>query len=460
MMRFRGFRSVVGILSICLVLTAAASVSAEEPDQASPAKTPIKHMLVLMQENHSFDNYFGTYPGADGIPAGTCMPVDPANPSNTTCLKPFHLGNRAIQDLDHNLVTFQREYNEGRMDGFISAFRQVGKDGTLAMGYYNDQDLPFYWNVADEYVLFDRFFSSAAGGSVKNHMYWIAGHPGSDQDSVPKEGWGDIPTIFDRLEERGISWKFYVQNYDPKITFRNRSNDDRGAQVVWVPLLAYARYLDDPKLFSHIVHIDEYFHDLENNTLPAVAFMVPSGASEHPPGSILAGQRFVKNLINGLMLSDSWESSAFMWTYDDWGGWYDHVAPPRVDKHGYGFRVPALLVSPYARRGHIEHTELDYTSILKFIEENYDLKPLAERDARAASIAGAFDFTQPPRAPLIISSERNVQQLPQPKRSAIYSTYSFALALPVLLVGWASARTRRARRRGACSESSPTEGEV
>ncbi len=275
-------RNIVCLLaSAVLVVGTAGSVGAQTGRES---KTPIKHFVTLMQENHSFDNYFGTYPGADGLPANTCIPEDPTDAENTRCVKPFHLGNRAVTDLAHNLVTYQRQYNNGNMDGFVHAYRLLGEDGLLTMGHYDDRDVPFYWNVADEYVLFDRFFSSAAGGSVKNHMYWIAAAPGDKQDRVPKEGWANIPTIFDRLEEAGVSWKFYVQNYDPTITIRNRALGDRGAQIVWVPLLAYPRYLDDPNLFSHIVSLDEYYTDLQNDTLPAVSFIVPSGASEHPPG--------------------------------------------------------------------------------------------------------------------------------------------------------------------------------
>jgi phospholipase C len=323
----------------------------------------------------------------------------------------------------------------------VYAYRLNGKDGTLTMGYYDDRDLPFYWNIAADYVLFDNFFSSAGGGSVKNHMFWLTGVAGNKLDAIPKGGWGDLTTIFDRLEESGISWKFYVQNYDPKITLWNRIRGDRGAQVVWVPLLAYRRYIDNPKLFSHIVNLEEYYTDLENGTLPAVSYIVPSGASEHPPGSIRAGQRFVKTLLNGLMESDAWNDSVFIWSYDDWGGWYDHVKPPQVDEHGYGFRVPTLLVSAYARKGHVDHTLLDFTSILKFIEENWDLKPLAERDAKANSFVSALDFSQPPRVPRIISAERNVETIVEPRRSIIYIAYIAIYFLAAFIIGWAAIGT-------------------
>jgi phospholipase C len=314
------------------------------------------------------------------------------------------------------------------------------------MGYYDGSDIPYYWNLADEYVLFDRFFSSAKDGSFSNHMYWVAAiPPGDGKGEELAKSLANSPTIFDRLQEAGISWKFYVQNYDPTITYRNLGNvGNRASQVVWVPLLNIDRFLDDPDLSSHIVDLNEYFVDLENGTLPAVAYIIPSGASEHPPQYPATGQRFVKNLIQELMRSSSWESSAFLLTYDDWGGWYDHVAPPQVDKYGYGPRVPTLLVSPYARRGHIDSTELDFTSILKFIEENWNLEPLAERDAKANNFLTAFDFEQTPRSPQFLPSTRETATtLKKAPTIVIYSAYGLALVLSVLAVGVAILRSMR-----------------
>src|SRR5688500_19368042 len=153
-----------------------------------------------MQENHTFDNYFGTYPGADGFPAGTCIPVDPFDKSNTECVEPFHIGDRPIEDLDHSDSTFELQYNKGQLNGFVYALNQRNQNGALAMGYYDDRDLPYYWNLVDEYVLFDHFFSSDHGGSFANHMFWVSGQQGGSR--VSSEGYDDIPTIFDRLEAR------------------------------------------------------------------------------------------------------------------------------------------------------------------------------------------------------------------------------------------------------------------
>ncbi|MEA2512805.1 MAG: hypothetical protein QOJ59_2292 [Thermomicrobiales bacterium] len=427
------------LLLLALALRSVASADAQERVRTGPKpSTPIEHFVVLMQENHSFDNYFGTYPRADGVSLDVCMPVDPTDPDNNECVRPFHIGGHETADLSHIHRTQQRQYRNGAMDGFVWAHRVLGENGDLAMGYYDDRDLSFYWNVADEYVLFDRFFSSAKGGSVANHMFWMTGQAGVesiDEDSIPPEGWGNIRTIFDLLEENGVSWKVYVQNYKPEVNFRTRGERGLKPQLIRLPLLSIPRFVDDPELSTKIVDVEQYYEDLRNDALPAVSFIVPVGASEQPPGSISAGQLFVKRLINALTLSSAWSTSAFMWTYDDWGGWYDHVPPPAVDQFGYGFRVPALLVSPYAKQGYVESTTLDFTSILKFIEENFHLQPLAERDAAATSIASAFDFTQPARPPSIVSSVRNETGLAIPWRAAIYGTYGMALLVPVLVIG-------------------------
>jgi phospholipase C len=436
MKRLRNTRYLLGILALACLLPITSVSAAVEP-QTSKSNTPIEHFIVLMQENHTFDNYFGTYPGADGIPAGTCMPVDPTDPSNKDCVEPYHIGDRPIDDLDHSLSTFDLQYNEGKMNGFVHALNQRNQNGALAMGYYDDRDLPYYWNLADEYVLFDRFFSSDHGGSFANHMFWVTGQEGGSR--IEESGYTDLLTVFDRLEERGISWKFYVQNYDPQINYRTVSQytGNRASQVIWVPLLNMDRFLDDPKLASHIVDLNEYYTDLEKGTLPAVAYIAPSGASEHPPGSIRSGQKFVKALLQALLRSEAWSSSAFLLTYDDWGGWYDHVVPPQVDEHGYGLRVPAILVSPYAKRGHVDSTVLDFTSIPKFIEENWSLEPLAKRDAKANSFTSAFDFAQAPREPVFIPFERVVkEQKIEPRRVVIYAAYGSALVLTILMFIW------------------------
>ncbi len=451
-------RLLIALIGLGLVCALPAAAGAASKGAHAP-RTPIKHFIVLMQENHTYDNYFGTYPRGDRLPSGVCMLKHLGRPK-AGCVKPFWIGGRAITDLPHSPLTYRTQFNGGRMNGFVAAFNLVGLSGTTAMGHYDARDLPFYWNVADQYVLFDRFFSSGGTGSFANHMWWVTATSGgtTKSDSVPTTGYDKLPMIFDRLEKAGVSWKFYVQNYDPKINFRNRPASDRGSQVIWVPPLVYPRYLKNPKLFSHIVDLSQYYKDLDAGTLPEVAYIAPSGASEHPPGSVEAGQVFVRTLINSLMASPYWPKSAFMWAYDDWGGWYDHVKPPQIDKYGYGFRVPALLVSPYARRGYIDSTTLDFTSILKFIEQNWNLKPLAVRDARAKSFVGAFDFSQAPRAAAFVPAVRNITPPVTPNRSIVYPSYILAFLLTAALIVVAVHRSRTGRRPDLPTPPGPPEG--
>jgi phospholipase C len=437
------------VFSLGQISPARAAAPAQEGGPAT--KTPIQHLVFVMQENHTFDNYFGTYPGADGLPANVKMPIDPSNPS-LGFVQPWHIGDTTITDLTHNVLAFRDQFDNGKMDGFVSALDARRENGKFAMGYYDDRDIPYYWNLADHYVLFDRFFSSAPDGSFVNHVFAVAAvPPGAENPNSTNSSVNTVPTIFDKLQAAGVSWKFYVQNYDPTINYRHLQGvGSRGSQVIWVPLLNMDRFIDDPNLNSHIVDLKQYYIDLQKGTLPAVSYIVPSGGSEHPPQYPGKGQRFIKSLIQELMRSDYWKSSAFVLAYDDWGGWYDHVVPPRVDANGYGFRVVALLVSPYAREAYIDHTVLDFTSILKFIEVNWGVAPLATRDASANDLMSAFDFQQQPRpAQFIPLARESVTPVKAAPTRIIYGAYGLALAVAVLVFAFAFARSSPARRRAA-----------
>jgi phospholipase C len=442
-------RALGGLLPMVLGLSLLLPSSAAA---VTPA-TPIEHLVVLMQENHTFDNYFGTFPGADGLPSDVCQPLDVTDPSQG-CIKPYHINQPRTSDPDHSSQAAREAYNDGLMDGFAAAQVNRNLDPRATMGYWDGNDLPLYWNLATDYTLADRFFSSALGASQTNHMFWIAGQSGGG-GGIPKEGFS-VPTIFDRLEAAGVTWKMYVQNFDPTVTFR--SSENHGPQVIWAPLLAFPRFIDNPALRSHIVDLSEYFDDLSNGTLPAVSYIVPSGSSEHPPGNVTTGQNFGASLITALMRSEAWSQSLFVLTHDDWGGYYDHVGPPQVDAEGYGFRVPALFVSPYSRRGEIDHTVYDYTSILRFIENNWHVEPLTARDASANSIAAGLDFSQPPTAPRFPETVYG----PPPAAStgaprliliAAYASVVLLFLLGLLLIVIAPGGGRL-RRRGRRRESS------
>jgi phospholipase C len=434
--------------AVCAALLMPSTAAAAAGGGPHTPTTPIHHFVVLMQENHTFDNYFGTYPGADGLPNGICVPVNPWK-ALKPCVRPFHIGNQSITDLDHSEYSAGLDLHRGEMNGFVHAQHVRSGSGSQTMGYYNGSNVPFYWNVADRYVLFDHFFSSVLGGSFLNHVYWVGAGTGNATQTVPTGGL-QLTTIFDRLQAAGVSWKFYVQNYDPAINYRtlpHLKNANRESQAIWCPLLDIPRFLDDPALNSHIADIKQYYSDLRHGTLPEVAYITASGTSEHPPGSLVNGQRFVRGVVNSLMSSSSWDSSAFMVSYDDWGGWYDHVLPPHRDRHGDGFRVPALLISPYARQHVVDHTTLDFTSMLKFIEANWRLRPLTSLDANAGSIMGAFNFAQLPRRPAIIPLRRSP---PPPAKvvrdAALYSLYGLGVAFALALILLTRAGGRGYRR--------------
>src|SRR5882724_679532 len=185
-----------------------------------PATTPIKHFVFLMQGGRTFDNYFGTYPGADGFPAGTCQTLGTTTQS-AACVKPYPLHGKAVPTLAAGSHLIANQLDGGRMDAFVSAYERQGRDGTSAMGYYDRSDLPTSWAAADQYVLFDHFFSDAAFGTVANRSYWISGAPApTGGNKIPAAGFGNQATIFDRLQAAGVDWKFYVQDYNPSRTFR------------------------------------------------------------------------------------------------------------------------------------------------------------------------------------------------------------------------------------------------
>ncbi len=446
-------------LAIGAVLIAALAMTAAPA--AGRDHYPLEHIVVVMQEDRTFDHYFGTYPGADGWPAGYSMPVDPARPELGS-VRPHKLTATRTPSLPHSSAAMKRAFNEGAMDSFVVAADEFGaSDGTLALGYYDSTELPFYWYLADEYVLADRWFSSVMGPSFPNHLYLFAasmrGPDGQVYSSVPAEGL-DIYTIFDRLEEEGVSWKVYAQGYDPESNFRNTEArlglTDKGAQLVWLPLVGIPRFVDDPVLNSKIVDLSEFYVDADAGTLPQFSIIAPSGLSEHPPGDLTLGHYFATDLIESLMMSPNWWSSALILTWDEWGGWADHVPPPQVDEDGYGMRVPGLIVSPYAKRGFVDSTTYDHTSPLALVEEVYGVEPIAERDRNANNLLNAFDFDQEPRSPVIPPPEYvspDAPQEPPPDPSRVSRLYEGLLAMEGVLVllvfggGWLTRLLRRER---------------
>ncbi|MHB9858736.1 alkaline phosphatase family protein [Streptomyces sp. YIM S03343] len=438
--------ALAALAAALLVLTLIPATAAHAARQPEPRPvTPIRHFLFLMQGGRTFDNYFGTYPGADGFPRGTCQPRFTQDPSRG-CVAPFALHGTVPPVLSPTRTTVADQLNGGRMDGFVSAYTRQGRDGATAMGHYDGRDLPFSWAAARTGTLFDRFFSATPYGTATQRSYWVSGAPApGGGDTVPAGGYGNRPTLFDRLQKAGVSWKFYVEGYRPQQSWRTPG----ATQPVRVPLLGYARFTDDPALRGHITGLDQYYRDLDNGSLPSVAYLATNGSAERSARSVPAGQKLIRSLATQLMLSRYWDSSALLWSYDSSGGWYDHVTPPRAVDGPRGPRVPAVLLSPYARPGHVDHTVLDSTSALRFVEDNWRLKPLAARDAAAASLTGAFDFRHGPRTPQILPAAPHRHLVGRVDSPAIYAVYGPAALAALALAAFAAFRTRPTTREGA-----------
>ena len=406
--RHKKFMVLVVGLGLSLGVTTATPTMAQKP-----TKTPIQHFVVLMEEDRSFDSLFGSYPGVNGIPTETCVPFGPAP---NECAKPYIPDDRTVRKLDKAAHKYS---------------------GFFTLAHYTDKHAPYYWNVAERYVLFDHYFSSvneSIGAANLNKLYSVAATY-SKATKISTQGYGGLPTIFDRLEAQGISWKFYVQDYNPGITFRNIIRGQAlPKQIVKVPLLNFARFIDDAKLAKHIVDLKEYYEDLAHGTLPAVSYIAANGASEPTPKGLTEGQLHLKVVAQELMRSSAWDTAALLWTHDQTGGWYDHVVPPQVDDYGLGLRVPAILISPYALQGKVDSTLLEHSSILKFIAYNWALKPLTQRDKNANNLLSAFDFGQTPRPAEFLPMARATANTPErrePVRSWIFIFYSAALVIAV-----------------------------
>ena len=280
------------------------------------------------------------------------------------------------------------------MDGFT----QPGP-----FGYYDGSDLKSCWELAHHYTLMDDFFSSTLGGSLENHLFLVAGQSATPQQLQSPAGY-QLPTIFDRLDGAGVSWKYYVGKYDPTLT-KQRLTPDASfiPQLVRVPMLSWPSFAA-PARRAHFVDRNTLYPDLSTpDKVAAVNYIVPGGDSERPPAAISTGQDRTAGMVDAIMRSPVWSSSAILITWSDWGGYYDHVAPPQVDGGGYGFRVPMMVISPYARAGFVDHTTADFGSVLKFIERLHGLAPLTTRDQKASDLLSAFDFQQVAQNPVVPS---------------------------------------------------------
>ena len=341
------------------------------------------HFITLMQENHTFDNYFGTYPGVDGIPKGACMPLDPAQ-GGSRCMKPFHIGNCHRASLDHSAATYRRPVSNGGHGRLrLGPATAATQDGRLAMGYYDGRDLPFYWNLADEYVLFDRFFSSAGAAASSTTCTGWPRARGSGYDRVPPNGFGNLPTIFDRLRAARVSWKFYVQNYDPTINFRARpARQPRVSGPSGCRSSLSARFLDDPARAAHRRPRRVLHGPATPGRCRRSRSSSPSGPSEHPPATPrsrpAASSAVVIDALDAQLGCADLRVHAGPTTTGAAGTTTCAAAGRRSASASASRRCSSARTR---RRGYVDHTPLDFTSILRFIEDNWGAR--APLDASA-----------------------------------------------------------------------------
>lgn len=340
------------------------------------AKIPLTHLVVVMNENRSFDHLFGTLetegqPEAEGIPA-TFSNKDAAG----KVVKPFHLGSTCLErDPPHGWDPMHAKWNAGKMDGFVTASDISGSNGHYAMGYYRKADLPFYNFLANTWAISDRYFASVIGPTWPNRDYLYAGT--SDGVTNTFERNIDVPTVFDALDAAKVDWGIY---------------GDGGSRAGCASVTR-----------NHYKMAD-FLDQAASGKLPPVVFLDPTGSQdEHPPADVQGGEAWSRKIYEAARKSPLWPKMAVLFTYDEGGGLFDHVPPPKAciaspsqaQFDRLGFRVPLTVVSPYARPHFVSHKTHEHTSILRLIELLHDLPALTARDANADALLDLFDFACP-----------------------------------------------------------------
>jgi len=384
-----------------------------------PGLEKIDHFVFIIQENRSFDHYFGTYPGADGIPPGTSLPgflgkaVASYHDTSLTNRGGPHGWDAAIADIDG-----------GRMDGFVHQswgsiplsppINPAAGNADDVMGYHDYHEIPNYWDYAGLYVLQDHMYESVASYSLPSHLYVLAGQSGGYVGGlfVPVPRTYSFPEVTQLLKNTNIDWKYYVRegregDTDNDALVGMSSNETQAPKVYTNknPLPAFPVVRDDPSQWDRLVPTEQLYVDAKAGKLPQVSWVIPSDdVSEHPPSNVADGMAYVTGVVNAVMASPDWDHTAIFIAWDDWGGFYDHVMPPKVDQYGLGLRVPGLIVSPYAKRGYIDHREASFESWLKLVEERFGVPSLTARDTQAYDMIDGFDFSQPPRKPVLLKA--------------------------------------------------------
>jgi phospholipase C len=427
----------------------------------------IKHVVIIMQENRSFDHYFGTFPGARGIPGVAGNPGRRPcvhDPLNGGCDKPFHDTNDANYGGPHSTYDAAKDMNctkqathfGCRMNGFVARAEAAQScTGTNpncipcksktrsacldAMGFHTGADIPNYWRYAKDFVLQDHMFEPVESWSLPAHLFMVSewsafcSNPykassctnstadNNQPTGNPQYAWTDITYL---LHRAGVSWRYYVVSGTQPDCVRASQmacapvKQSAGHLSVWNPLSSFTDVTQDGQR-SDVKPARGFYAAARAGSLPSVSWVVPADrVSEHPPELVSAGQSYVTGVINAIMQSRDWKSTAIFLSWDDWGGFYDQVVPPAVDQNGYGMRVPGIVISPYAKRGFIDHQTLSFDAYNKFIEDDFlggqrlnprtDGRPDPRPDVRDSNhllgnLVRDFNFKQRPRSPAILS---------------------------------------------------------
>jgi len=506
--------TIVGLVTVVCALSLGGCRS--QPPAAGTGISKIRHVVIIMQENRSFDSFFGTFPGAGGIPARNgqftvCVP----DPRSGGCDRPYHDPSLVNGGAGHQRSNAIADIDGGKMDGFVKSAEQDATRGCSAtvpptpvclpssapdvMGYHDAREIPNYWRYAQDFTLDDHMFEPVDSWSLPAHLYLVSGwsaycatnSPRSCRNDPAQSGAGLVPPAFlsclvahgiplaglrrdarrgspaqqaaigaclsvltaaqlqallavrgggenDQLglyswtdltyllHKHGVSWAYYVQrgiqpdcDDNPDQTAAGCAPVAQGARTpsIWNPLPSFTDVKADGQL-ANVQNLSNFYTAAEHGTLPAVSWIAPTQAnSDHPPANLATGQAYVTNLINTIMRSPDWDSTAIFLTWDDWGGFYDNVVPPVVDQNGYGLRVPAIVISPYAKKGYIDHQTLSFDAYNKFIEDDFlngarldpttdgrpDPRPdVRENAAILGNLVADFDFAQKPRPPVIL----------------------------------------------------------
>lgn len=348
------------------------------PGQPGATASPVKQVIVVMMQNNSFDHLFGTFPGANGPQPGVRGFVQPDPQGNM--VSPHLLTDLAPPDLSHTHAAFVKMVNNGRMDQFATV------NGAVAMGYYDNTvpGIDKLWGWAQQFALADNFFASAMGDAPTNQLYLVAASnndfpfgvqpafpPCNQPNSVTQPF--SFPNVGDQLTQKNVSWGWFAEQY--------------GICGSYIPLQNPFQYFTSTQNSVHLQDFSNFTARLNSGSVPAVSFIQPTGNhSLHPgAGNVTRAAQWLDDFIRSVQNSNIWAETAIVVVWDSSGGWYDHVPPPAVDGQGFGPRVPMMVISPFAKRNYISHIQMDATSILKFIQWNWQLPSLNPRNDNPAS---------------------------------------------------------------------------